>query len=169
MAAYKIIEHTKLRSVNSGCYGEYRVFRNKKKGVKLFFSLNCNTKADAIYNLKKAKPLYNKLVKASKLTTLVPRPYGLVIVKNGKNSSSKYSVGYMMSHINGKTLSSIYLSDKDEDRLERLQLKMTKKLGIYMGDNHSGNVMKVGKRFIFINADRFEFYNTKQRKDFASW
>lgn len=172
MATYKVIDSTKLKSVNSGCFGEYRVFRNKKKGVKLFYSLAADTKKEAVANLKKAKKLYDKLVKASKLTALVPRPYGLVIVKNQKPSypRSKYEVGYMMSHVKGKTLSGIDLSNKDEDRLNRIEERMYK-LGLYMGDNHDGNIMKSGKRFIFIDADRFQFHEPgkKHSMSHSSW
>lgn len=161
---YTVLDMKSLKQIDSGAYGTYYKIKDKMVGIKILDSC-FHFKKDAISDLRYIKNTeYNKLVKAAKRTRMVPRPKGLALVKAIDSYSGEltYSVGYMMSHIKGRTFGELSLSYKDQDRLERAEKRM-EKLGIELNDNHDYNVMKSGKRIVFIDADRFQIYPIKKK------
>lgn len=152
---HKILKMSSLKFINEGAYGVYYRIGKSKVGIKIL-EHGCSTKLEAKQLLSElAWSEYNNLVQAAKRTHMVPRPKGLAIVEGYDSHYGKqYHVGYMMTHVSGSTVGSSYVSNKERDRLDRAMDRM-EKLGIELEDNHDYNVMKSGKRFIFIDAARF--------------
>jgi hypothetical protein len=161
---YTVLDMKSLKQIDSGAYGTYYKIKDKMVGIKILDSC-FHFKKDAISNLRYIKNTeYKKLVNAAKRTRMVPRPKGLALVKviDSYSGDLMYSVGYMMSHIKGKPFGERY-TYKDQDRLERAEKRM-EKLGIELNDNHDYNVMKSGKRIVFIDADRFNVIPLKKKR-----
>lgn len=161
---YTVLDMKSLKQIGSGACGTYYKIKYKMVGIKIIGS-EFYFKQNAISDLRYIKNNeYNKLVKAAKRTHMVPRPLGLALVKAIDSYSGEltYSVGYMMSHIKGKPFGERY-TYKDQDRLERAEKRM-EKLGIELHDNHDYNVMKSGKRIVFIDADRFNILPLKKKR-----
>lgn len=152
---HNILKMSSLKFIGEGAYGTYYRIGKTKVGIKVL-EHGRTTKLKAKQLLSKlARDEYNKLVQAAKRTRMVPRPKGLAIVEEHDSYFGKqYYVGYMMTHVSGSTVGSSYVSRKERDRLDRAIDRM-EKLGIELEDNHDFNVMKSGKRFIFIDAARF--------------
>lgn len=152
---HKLLKMDKLKYINEGAFGSYYRIGKTKVGIKIGdFGFDSKKEAmDAMRYL--AKREYKNLVDAAKRTRSVPRPKGLALVEEIDSYYGKqYHVGYMMTHVSGSPVGDSYMSQKDSDRLDRANDRM-EKLGIELEDNHEYNVIKSGKRFIFIDAARF--------------
>ncbi len=164
MRKHKELSYKDLTYVGEGCYGTYYKVKRKNEGIKVL-GHGFSSKTEAIEQCGyEVTEEYKKLVKASKRTRLVPRPRGIAIVKqyNSYNKKYEYHIGYMMTHVKGSTVDDSCLSDRQWDQLERARTSMDK-LGIILSDDHEANVMKCGKRFIFIDAARFNIRNKKTK------
>lgn len=153
----------KLKFIDDGAYGSYYKI-SKRKGIKIL-SFGHDTKREAIeYAVPSVKHEYLNLVKASKRTKMVPRPYGVAIVKEYDKSSKSYMyhVGYVMSHYDARPLGDDG-DYKDYDRFDKACDRM-ESLGIGLNDNHHYNVLLKNKRFIFIDAARFVVSETKKKR-----
>lgn len=152
---HKVLKMETLKFVGEGSYGSYYRIGKSKVGIKIQ-DFGFETKQQALECMRDlAHDEYDRLVQAAKRTRMVPRPKGLAIVEtNDSYYGKRYNVGYMMTHIAGHPVGDRYISYKDEERLDKAMDRM-KNLGIELEDNHNYNVMKSGKRFIFIDAARF--------------
>lgn len=160
---HKLLKMESLKFVGEGAFGCYYRIGKSKVGIKIQ-DFGFETKKEALECMRElAEDEYNQLVEAAKRTRMVPRPKGLALVEcNDSYYGKRYNVGYMMTHITGHPVGDKFLSYKDEERLDNAMNRM-ESLGIELGDNHNYNVMKSGKRFIFIDAARF-YVNPIRRK-----
>lgn len=164
---HKVLQMKRLKYISGGCYGDYYLIGKSKVGVKIKSYCEFTNKKEALEYLRDSTlEEYNKLVVASKLTRMVPRPKGLALIVEKHGKRSTYHVGYMMTHVEGKTFADLNINawNKAEDRKDKAATRMHQ-LGIYLHDDHSGNVMLTKtNRIIFIDADRFDVSRAEKKK-----
>lgn len=152
---HKVLKMKSLKYISEGALGSYYRIGKSQVGIKIqYFGFSTKQAAlDCIRSL--ARREYKNLVEAAKRTRMVPRAKGLAIVEEHDSYYGKqYHAGYMMTHIKGQPLGDQYIPDKLWRQFERASDRM-EALGIQLDDNHNYNVMKSGKRIIFIDAARF--------------
>ena len=154
---------SKLKYVSSGVYGAYYKVKGKSFGIKIleqgfgecYESISSLKKSDFWnYTLKE----FNRLVKARKITTRVPKPIGMAIIEDGDDDI--LMCGYVMSHVEGTTVDGS--KDYDVDDMDRLAYKIEAK-GLILHDNHGENAIVSNKGIVFIDADRFRFKREKKK------
>lgn len=167
---HKMLEMDSLKFIGEGAFGAYYRIGKTNVGIKITGS-RFASKEDALVELSHLNRYeYKHLVDASKRTRLVPRPKGLAIVKEFDSFYNEdfYHIGYMMSHVKGKTVGDNG-TNKVYSKMEKAEAYLSK-LGIELDDNHDYNAMISGKRIIFIDAARFVIHyqpkksKTKKRK-----
>jgi hypothetical protein len=149
---------SRLQEVGDGCYGTYYHIDGTKSGTKILkdglsFKTVTELKNSSCWSrtkkeLKNLEAIYSR-------TDLVPRPRGMAVIKYGKGKSATYECGYVMEHIEGKTVASSYVSEEDSKTIAKLERRLKKK-GVYRGDCHDGNVMRSNKKtrkFVFVDVD----------------
>lgn len=153
---FKVLSYRKLQSLGQGAFGQYFKIKGKKRGVKLMRDRWWNTEEDAKLAFKgDFENEFKALKKLRKRTNLVPTPHHPVIVKQRIGDSFVYRVGYMMTHIEGHTLTDY--SEISSEGYYKAEEKFKKAIGLhYLSDNHYGNIMitKTGE-YVFIDAGRF--------------
>lgn len=161
----------KLCFIASGYYGSYYRVKGKRYGVKILNG-GANIKSTSVqgdfYSASRAKEsegwsdskrIIDTLQMARKRANNGPRPMGLAIVKHYDKRQKRYTFhcGYVMSHVAGKPVDKSNMTSADYNRLRRAKERV-KSAGITIDDDHTGNIMKYGKKFIFIDPDSWHVH-----------
>jgi tRNA A-37 threonylcarbamoyl transferase component Bud32 len=124
----------KKKKTGGGSYGSYYKI-SKTRGVKVLYSEGFTSKRKALTSeVYKDAKLEASLLKQAQATGIVPRCYGVTLVKKGK----EYAVGIVMQHLGNKTLAdSSYCETAAYDEI----MEKFEEFDIYHSDLHAENIM----------------------------
>jgi tRNA A-37 threonylcarbamoyl transferase component Bud32 len=141
----KTIEKRINKQINSssmkrGSYGSY-FHLGDNLGIKLYHRNEYVYKKadDSIYletYLYEAKKEYNNIISARRRYPLIPKTYGIRILK----IKGEMRVGILLQHLSNKTLSKQYIEGGISAMITKIENKL-KTLGILHTDIHGDNVM----------------------------
>ena len=138
------------RPKGAGAFGKYYLI-SKGVGVKVLGSLWEYSVYRSVEALKESNAWVDaqkeaELLRTARKSQIVPKCYGVTIVRRQAGQGWIFSAGIVMQHIPGKVVGDRLPYEQLEKLMKQLAQKIRRKCGLHLLDMHGWNIMVTGKQ-----------------------